>query len=143
MPVPWYGAVPPVAETVQLNGLPAVIAAEAEPQTTLTTNGCCTTVTSVEATALLPLASVTMNDSVNDPLTGCVTLNVPVPWYGPVPPVAETVHENGLPAVIAPPEALPQLTLTTNGCWTTITVVLATAVFPLESTTLNDSWNVP
>src|SRR2546428_9705446 len=115
VPVPWYGPVPPVALTVQLNGLPAVIAAEEEPQVTLTTNGCWTTVTWVEATALLPLASLTLNDSVNVPFTGSVTVKVRVPWYGEVPPVAETVQSNGLPAVMAAVEN-PQVTLTTKGC---------------------------
>src|SRR5712692_461860 len=95
-----------------------------DPQETLTTNGCWTTVTWVEASADLWLASLTVNDSVKVPLTGSVTLKVPVPVKGSVPPVAETVHENGLPAVIAAVEE-PQVTLTTNGCWTTVTWVEA------------------
>jgi len=142
VPVPTYGPVPPVAETTQSNGFPAVIAAEEEPQTTLTTNGCCTTVTSVEATELLPLESVTVNNSLKSPLTGWVTVKSPVPVYGCVPPVAETVQVNGLPAVIAAVEE-PHVTLTTNGCWTTVTVVEATALFWLASVTVNLSVNVP
>src|SRR6266851_5213648 len=92
--------------------------------------------------ALFPFASVTVKRSVNEPLAGWVTMNVPVPPYGPVPPVADIVHENGLPAVIGVPVE-PQVTLTTNGCWTTVTCVDATAVLPLASPTLNDSVNVP
>ncbi len=142
VPVPWYGPVPPVALTVQVNGLPAVIAAEEEPQVTLTTNGCWTTVTWVEAIALLPFASWTVNDSVKVPFTGSVTLIEPVPWYGAVPPVADTVHVNGLPAVIAA-DAEPHVTLTTKGCWTTVTCVEAIALLPLASLTVKDSVNVP
>src|SRR5262245_44311620 len=106
-----------------------------EPHVTVTTNGCWTTSTCVDATALLPLWSVTVNDSVNVPLTGSVTVKVPVPWYGCVPPVAETVQENGLPAVIC--AADPHVTLTMNGCWTTVTCVDATALLPLWSVTVN------
>ncbi len=68
---------PPVAETVQLNDFPAV---RPDPgQVTVTTSGWAVTVTLVEPEALAPLASVTVNDSVNVPFTGCVTVNVPVP----------------------------------------------------------------
>jgi len=78
VPVPLYGPVPPVALTVQLNGLPDVGAA-VEPHDTVTINGCGTTVTLAEPEAVTPLASVTLKDSVNTPFTDSVTLNVPVP----------------------------------------------------------------
>src|SRR5262245_26183760 len=136
-PVPLYGAVPPVAETVHVNGLPAVCPV---PQVTVAMKGCWTTVTCVEATALLPLWSVTVNDSVKLPLTGWVTVKFPAPWYGAVPPVAVTLQMNGLPAVMVEP---PHVTLATNGCWTTVTCVEATALLPLWSLTVNDSVNVP
>src|SRR5207247_2012972 len=139
-PVPWYGPVPPVPDTVHVNGLPAVIELPTVPHMTLTTKGCWTTVTVVVATAVFPLASLTSKDSWNDPLTGSVTVNVPVPRYGPVPPVADTLHVNGLPAVIAADEE-PQETVTTNGCWRTVTLVDATAVLPFASFTLKDSVN--
>ena len=67
--------------------------------------------TLAEPDAVTPLASVTLKVSVNVPLTGWVTENVPTFPYGPVPPVAETVQPKGLPAVA--PEA--QVTVTTRG----------------------------
>ena len=105
-----YGLVPPVAETAQSNGLPAV-----NPEVghvTVTTSGWGAIVTLAEPEAVIPLASVTLNVSVNVPLTGCVTLKVPVPEYGVVPPVAETVQLKGLPAVR--PD-VGQVTVTTSG----------------------------
>ena len=70
--------------------------------------------TLAEPDAVTPLASVTLNDSVKAPLTCSVSVNVPVPEYGPVPPVAETIQLNGLPAVMAA-LAEPQVTVTTSG----------------------------
>ncbi len=84
-----------MADTVQLNGLPAVPV----PQPTVTTRGCGATLTIADPDALTPLASLAVNVSANEPFTCCVTLNTPVPVYGGVPPDAETVHENGLLAV--------------------------------------------
>ncbi len=110
LPVPLYGAVPPVAETVQMNGLPVVIGA-AVLHVTVTTRGCGATVMLSEPIAEAPLASVTAKLSVKVPLTASDRENVPVPLYGVVPPVAETVQLNGLPAVC--PE--PQSTDTTSG----------------------------
>src|SRR2546425_6875080 len=110
VPIPVYGVVPPVAETVQLKGLPAV-----RPdvgQVTVTTRGWAAIVTLAEPDAVTVLASVTLNDSVKVPLAGCVTLWPPVPVYGEVPPEAETLHEKGLPAV-KPDEG--QVTVTTSG----------------------------
>jgi len=141
VPVPLYGPVPPVALTVQLNGLPDVGAA-VELQDTVTINGCGTTVTLAEPEAVTPFASVTLKDSVKVPFTGSVTLKVPVPEYGPVPPVADTVQLNGLPAVIAA-EVDPQVTVTIRGCGTTLTLAEPEAVTPLASVTLKDSVNCP
>ena len=108
VPVPWYGCVPPVAETVQLNGLPAVTL---ESHVTVTTSGCGATETIADPVACTPLESTTVKLSVNWPLTCSVTEKVPVPEYGLVPPVALTAQLNGLPAVA--PES--QRTVTTRG----------------------------
>src|SRR5260370_34418543 len=83
-----------------------------------------------------------MNDSVNDPLTGCVTLNVPMPWYGPVPPVAETTQSNGLPAVIAADDD-PQLTLDPKSGVKGKSVDLAGRRIIKKTITVNDSVNDP
>src|SRR5215471_17956459 len=117
VPVPWYGEVPPEADTVQLNGLPAVAP---ESQVTVTVNGCGAIVTVAEPDDVTLLESVTLNVSVKRPLTDSVRLNVPVPWYGDVPPFAETVQLNGLPAVA--PES--QVTVTTSGCGAMLTVAV-------------------
>ena len=68
---------PPVALTVQLNGLPAVTPEVGHE--TVTTRGCAATLTVAEAEALTVLASVTVKVSVLLPLVGSVLLNVPVP----------------------------------------------------------------
>ncbi len=96
LPVPEYGLVPPAAETLQLNGFPAVAP---ESQVTVTTRGWAPIATVAEPDAVTPLASVTLNVSVFDPFVASVRLKVPIPLYGVVPPVAETVQLNGLPAV--------------------------------------------
>ena len=46
-----------------------------------------------------PFPSVTVKVSVFIPLVGSVLLNVPVPVYGVVPPLAETVQLNAAPVV--------------------------------------------
>ena len=100
---------PPVAVTVQLNATPAVALVGQE---TVTTSGWPATLTLVDPEALAAFASVTVKDSVLVPLVGSVLLSVPVPVYGAVPPDAETVQLNGLPAVT--PE-VGQDTVTTSG----------------------------
>src|SRR6266567_2647068 len=127
---------------MQLNGLPAVIAAVSDPHVTVTTNGCGATMTLVEPEAVTPLASVTEKVSVNVPFTCSVTEKVPVPEYGVVPPVAETVQSNGLPAVMAA-DVEPHVTVTTSGCGATLTLAEPVAVIPLASVTLNDSVKPP
>jgi hypothetical protein len=102
--------VPPVADTVQLNAFPTVTPAVGH--VTVTASGCGATLTVVDAEALTLLASVTANVSVLVPLVASVREIVPVPVYGVVPPVAETVQLNALPAVI--PE-VGQDTVTTKG----------------------------
>ncbi len=114
-----YGAVPPVADAIQVTGLPAV----ALPQVTVTDSGCgVTTIVAVaDFFALLPSMAVTFTASV--PLTAYVVVKLaPVPVAGlppgadqrkvngPVPPLADALHATGLPAV-----ALPQPTATTIG----------------------------
>jgi len=84
-PVPEYGEVPPVAETSQLNGLPAVTA---ESQVTVTTRGCGAIVTVMVPRAVTPLESVTKIGTVYGPFDGAMKL-VPELVYGAVPPVAE------------------------------------------------------
>jgi len=95
--------------------------------------------TLVEPDWVTPFASVTLKVSGNVPLVGCVTLKVPVPVYGPVPPVAETVHVNGLPAVIGE----EHVTVATRGWPATVTVADPEAVAPFPSVTLNVSVFVP
>ena len=77
VPVPVYGAVPPDAVTVQLNGLPVV--SPDVGQVTVTTSGWAVMVTVVDPLAEIPLESFTVNLSVKVPLTGWVTVKVPVP----------------------------------------------------------------
>jgi len=77
VPVPVYGAVPPVADTVQLNSLPAVTPVVG--QETVTTRGWAAMLTLAEPEALIVFESVTVNDSVFVPLVGSVRLKVPVP----------------------------------------------------------------
>ena len=95
--------------------------------------------TLAEPEALTPLASVTLKLSANVPLTGSFTVKVPVPEYGEVPPVAETVQLNGLPAVA--PES--QVTVTTSGWGETLMLAEPVAVTPLASVTLKDSVKAP
>ena len=56
--------------------------------------------TVAEPDALAELASVTVKLSVLLPFVGSVLLIVPVPVYGPVPPLAVTVQLKALPAEI-------------------------------------------
>ena len=107
---------------------------------TVTTKGCAVTSTVVEADAVAPFASVTVKDSVAVPLTCSVRLTNPVPEYGLVPPVADTVQLNGFPAVMP---LTGQVTVTTSGWPPTVTVALPLAVTPFASVTLNDSVLTP
>ncbi len=75
-PVPVYGGVPPVADTVQLKALPMVPEAG---QLTVTTIGFPETATVADPEALTAFASVTVKDSVFGPLVVSVLLKVPVP----------------------------------------------------------------
>ncbi len=120
-----------------MKGLPAVLP---DWHVTLTISGCADTVTVAVPEAVAPFASCTLNLSVKLPLTGWVTLKVPVPEYGPVPPVAETVQLKGLPAVT--PDA-GHVTVTTSGWAVMVTVVDPLAEIPLESFTVNLSVKVP
>jgi len=133
VPVPVYGPVPPVAETVQVNALPAVAVVEHD---TVTMTGCATTLTLAVPVAVTPFASVTVNVSVLVPFAGSVLLIVPVPVYGAVPPLAVTVQLNGLPAVT--PE-VGHDAVTTRGWPPTVTLAEADAVTPLASVTLKVS----
>ena len=94
VPVPVYGEVPPEADTVQLNGLPAVTPLVGHE--TVTTSGVPTMFTVAEPEALTALVSVTVNDSTLLPFVVSVRLNVPVPVYGVVPPAALTVQLNAV-----------------------------------------------
>ena len=67
-PVPVYGAVPPVAVTLQLNGLPAV--RPVFGQSTVTTRGWAPMVTGSLPVAVTPLASVTLKLWMKLPLVG-------------------------------------------------------------------------
>ena len=79
---------------------------------TFTISGCGPIVTLVDADAVMPLASLTVNDCWNVPLVGWVAVWVPVPVYGVVPPAAVTVQLKALPAVR--PD-VGHVTVTTSG----------------------------
>ena len=81
-----------------------------------------------------PLASVTLNVSVFVPLVVSVLLSVPVPVYGPVQPVADTVQLKGLP-VVTP--LVGQVTVTTSAVPPTETVCVLTLNWLLASVTLS------
>ena len=138
VPVPVYGDVPPVALTVQLNGLPAVMPDVGH--VTVTTSGCAETVTDAEPVAEWPFESVTLKLTVYVPLAGLVMLKVPVPVYGDVPPVALTVQLKGLPAV-RPEDG--HVTVTTRGWATIVTDADPLAVTWFASVTLKLWVNVP
>ncbi len=112
-----YGGVPPVAEALQVTGLPAV----AEPQVTVTTIGCPVTTMLAVWDFLAPLRSVAVALTTNVPFVAYVVVKLapaPVEGLPPgadhvnvnglVPPVAEALQVTGLPTV-----ALPQVTVTT------------------------------
>src|SRR2546422_10038715 len=103
---------------------------------TVTTSGWTATLTLAEAEALTAIASVTVKDSVLVPLVGSVLLKVPVPVYGPDPPLAVTVQSKGLPDVT--PEDGHDAD-TTRGWTETVTVAVPVALTPLASWTVNDS----
>ena len=129
---------PPVAVTVQLKGLPVV-----RPEVghvAVTTRGCAATLTLADPDALIPFASITVKDSVLVPLTASVLLNVPVPVYGAVPPVAVTVQLNGLPAVTP---LVGHETVTVTGWAATVTLAEAEALAAFASVTVKDSVFVP
>src|SRR5436309_12599261 len=75
VPVPVYGPVSPEASTVQSKDSPTIAVAG---HVTVTTRGVPATSTVAEAAAVAPLSSVTVNDSVCDPLTGSVIARLPV-----------------------------------------------------------------
>ena len=104
------------------------------------TIGWAATVTVAEPEAITPLPSVTLNVSVKLPFTDSVLDIVPVPVYGAVPPVAETVQVNGLPAVI-PVDG--HVAVTTRGWGAIVTLDELLAEKPFESVTVKDSVNVP
>src|SRR6266581_853132 len=134
LPVPTYGVVPPTAETLQMNGSPAVRGTPSDPQETVTTNGWPDTTTLSEPEALTLLESLTVNDSVNVPLVGSVMVKLPVPEYGEVPPDAETMQLNGFPSVAGAEAA--QVTVTDKGCGSTVTLAIASALTPFASVTV-------
>ncbi len=121
-----------------MNGLPAVTPLVGHE--TVTTKGCAATLTVAEPDALAAFASVTVNDSVLVPLVGSVLLIVPVPVYGEVPPEAETVQLNGLPAVTP---LVGHVTVTVSGVPTMFTVAEPEALTVLASVTVNDSTLLP
>src|SRR5437867_4808156 len=132
-PVPRYGPVPPVAVTVQSKASPALTLAGHE---IVTISGCGAMSTVTLTVMLAALASVTVKDSVAAPLRASVLLIAPVPAYGCVPPVADTLHVNGLPAV-TPLDG--QVAVTTKGWGATVTVADPTAPTVLASTTVKVS----
>ena len=99
----------------QSNGLPAVITAPGDPHEAVTTSGCGATFTVAEPVEERPFASVTLNCSLNESLTGSVTVKIPVPVYGWEPPAAETEQLKGFPDVIGATVGRPHDTVTTSG----------------------------
>src|SRR6266581_7254519 len=106
----------------------------------LATGGWSAMLTVAEPEADCPLESVTRNSSSYEPLLGSVTGSVPLPEYGPVPPVAQTLQSK-VTVAIRPDDG--QVTLTTIGCGRIVTLVEPDAVRPLASLTLNDSVMTP
>ena len=129
---------PPVADTEQLNALPAVTPDVG--QVAVTTRGWAATLTVAEPDAVTPLASVTLKVSVLVPLDGSVLLKVPIPVYGPVSPEADTEQLNAFPAVT--PD-VGQFTVTTRAVPETFTVADPEADTVFESVTVNDSVLIP
>src|SRR3989442_8068668 len=89
----------------------------------------------------MPLASTTLKDSVKTPLTCSTRVIIPVPTYGAVPPDADTMQANGLPAVIVGDES--QIAVATIGCGPITMLPDPKAVTPLESMTEKDSVKRP
>jgi len=82
VPVPEYGAVPPVADTVTVELPPLQSIAVADEEATNAVGS----VIVIVVVDVQPFASVTVYEYVP-----AVSVNVPVPEYGAVPPVALTV----------------------------------------------------
>src|SRR5712691_4724086 len=134
VPVPVYGPVPPLAATVQLNGLPAVTPDVG--QLTVATRVWPATLTVADPEAVTLLASVTLNVSVFVPFVFSVLEKVPVPVYGLVSPDAATVQLNGFPTVT--PD-VGQVTVTTSAVPWTLTAADPEALAALPSVTVKDS----
>jgi hypothetical protein len=90
--------------------------------------------------ALAAFPSVTVKLIVFVPLTAKLRWNVPVPVYGAVPPDAETMQSNGLPAVRP---VLGQLTVTTSGCGAIVTESEPVALTAFASVTVKLCMKVP
>ena len=122
VPVPVYGAVPPFAETVTVAD-PPLQDMLVEDELAVSNVGSVTVMFVIE---VHPFASVTVYEYVP-----AVTVNVPVPVYGPVPPAAVTV------TVAEPPlhEILveDELAVSTVG---SVTVMLVVEVHPFASVTV-------
>jgi len=129
-----YGDVPPLTVAVKVIDCPTSGAVGVNVK--LAVIGWPPTLTVAEPDALTVFASVTVNDSVFVPLVGSVLLRVPVPVYGAVPPVADTVQLNGLP-VVTP--LVGHDTVTTRGCAATLTLADPEALTAFASVTVNDS----
>ena len=122
LPVPVYGPVPPAAVTVTVAD-PPLHEMLVEVELAVKTVGSDTVMLVV---AVHPLASVTVYEEVP-----AVTVKLPVPVYGPVPPAAVTV------TVADPP--LHEILVEVEPAVKTVgsdTVMLVVAVHPLASVTV-------
>ena len=121
-PVPVYGPVPPVADTVTVDE-PPLHEIGVDDELATNTAG---SVTVMLVVAVHPLASVTVYVYVP-----AVTVKSPVPVYGPVPPVADTVTVDDPPLhKIAVDDELA-----TNAVGS-VTMMLVVAAHPLASVTV-------
>ena len=122
LPVPVYGPVPPADVTVTV-AVPPLQDILVEVELAVRTVG---SVTVILVVAEQPFASVTVYEYVP-----ALTVKLPVPVYGPVPPFPVTV------TVAVPPlqEILVELELAVKTVGS-VTVILVVAVHPLASVTV-------
>ena len=105
VPVPVYGPVPPVADTVTVDE-PPLHKIAVDDELAVSTVG---SVTVMLVVAVQPFASVTVYESVP-----AITVKFPVPVYGPVPPEPDTVVVDNPPLhKIAVDDELAESGLTT------------------------------
>jgi hypothetical protein len=144
-----YGAVPPVADAVNVTAVPTV---PVVGPVTVTTSGDALIRIVLDAVAVFALESVIVTDTVYVPFTAYVVVKLaPVPEAG-LPPVAVQLKVYGVvppepvavkvTAVPGEPVAGPAI-VTARVSGEITTLVDAVAVLALESVTVTDTVNVP